>query len=222
METIGRYGKVELFGLFTISEMDWQALYGTWAAMAFLLVMAWLATRNLQRSPGRLQYLFEVMVGAFDNLCQDSVGEKGRRYTAMIGSTFLLLLICNWLGTIPGFIEPTKNINTCLGVAIVGFLVTLYSAIESKGLGGYIGDYFEPMAFMAPLNLIGECAKVISIACRLFGNIMGGAIIITVVSYLTAYFLTPMGLMAYFGVAVGLIQAFVFTMLTLTYLAVAL
>ena len=90
----------------------------------------------------------------------------------------------------------------------------------AKGIKTYLKDYCEPMFIMAPLNIIGELAKVISISFRLFGNIMGGAIIILVVSYLTYSIITPPFLNAFFGAFVGTIQAFVFTMLTVVYIAV--
>ncbi len=222
METIGRYPLVSFPVLgFRCTQMDLEAILGTWICMAAVTILCWWGTRDLEAVPGRLQYFLEVVVEAFDSLCRDSLGRKARKFLPMVGSTFLLILACNWIGVLPGFIEPTKDINTCLALGMVGFLVTLREAIADKGVGGYIGEFFQPIAFMAPLNLIGEVAKVISISCRLFGNIMGGAIIITVVSYLTCYFLMPVGLMAYFGLVAGLIQAFVFTMLTLTYLAVA-
>jgi F-type H+-transporting ATPase subunit a len=83
-----------------------------------------------------------------------------------------------------------------------------------------VSAYFEPMFFMMPLNLIGELAKVVSISFRLFGNIMGGSIIILVVSYLTYSVLLPPALNAFFGLFVGTIQAFVFTMLTVVYISV--
>lgn len=222
MDEIGRYALLSLPVGGVVTEMDWQAIYGMWIAMAFLLAVSALVTRKLERSPGRLQYFFEVTVGAFDNLCRDSIGgARGRRFVNLVGSTFLLLLVCNWLGSIPGMIEPTKNINTTLGVALVGWLITLWVTLQAKGAGGYIGELFDPV-FMGPMNIVGELAKVISISCRLFGNIMGGAIIIEVVSHLCGYILAPIPLVAYFGLAVGLIQAFVFTMLTMTYLAVSL
>jgi F-type H+-transporting ATPase subunit a len=223
MDEIGRYALVQLPGGFVITQMDWQSIFGMWVIMAFLLGVSWSVTRDLQTHPGRLQYFLEVIVSTFDQLCKDSIGaEKGRKFLSLVGSTFLLLLFCNWMGSIPGMIEPTKNINTTVGIALVGFGITLIEAIRTKGLGTYISDYFQPFAIMAPMNLIGEIAKVVSIACRLFGNIMGGAIIIEVVSYLMGNILAPIPLVAYFGIAVGFIQAFVFTMLTMTYLAVAI
>ncbi|MFP4226315.1 MAG: F0F1 ATP synthase subunit A, partial [Desulfobacterales bacterium] len=100
------------------------------------------------------------------------------------------------------------------------FIIAHYSGIREKGFKTYIKSYFEPIFFMMPLNLIGELAKVVSISLRLFGNIMGGSIIILVVSYLTLSLVLPPFLIAFFVIFIGAIQAFVFTMLTLVYIAV--
>jgi F-type H+-transporting ATPase subunit a len=132
----------------------------------------------------------------------------------------MFLLLSNWLGIIPHLEEPTKDLNTPLSLGIMGFFIAHYAGIREKGLGPYLKGYCEPMFIMAPLNIIGELAKVISISFRLFGNIMGGAIIILVVSYLTYSIITPPFLNAFFGMFVGTIQAFVFTMLTVVYIAV--
>ena len=91
---------------------------------------------------------------------------------------------------------------------------------EVKGLKEYVKEYFEPMFFLAPLNVVGEIAKVISISFRLFGNIMGGSIIIIVVSHLIWGLLLPPFLYAFFALFVGTVQAFVFMMLTLVYISV--
>ena len=101
-------------------------------------------------------------------------------------------------------------------------MVAHYVGIREKGFKAYIKSYFEPVFFLMPLNVIGELAKIVSISFRLFGNIMGGAIIILVVSYLTFSILLPPFLNVFFGLFVGTIQAFVFTMLTVVYISVQL
>jgi F-type H+-transporting ATPase subunit a len=130
------------------------------------------------------------------------------------------LLLSNWLGTIPMLEEPTKDLNTPLSMGIMGFCIAHYTGIRTKGLKNYLKDYIEPLFFMLPLNVIGELANVVSISFRLFGNIMGGSIIILVVSYLTYSVVLPPFLNAFFGFFVGAIQAFVFTMLTIVYISI--
>ena len=101
----------------------------------------------------------------------------------------------------------------------MGFLIAHYAGIKTKGFKQYLKEYCEPIFFMAPLNVIGELAKVVSISFRLYGNIMGGAIIILVVSHLVYSLVFPPFLVLFFGLFVGSIQAFVFTMLTLVYIS---
>ena len=131
------------------------------------------------------------------------------------------------------FKEPTKYLSTTLGLALISFFVVHTTAIKTKGLGEYLKYYMHPVHahgiflwffFLNPflyLNIIGELAKVVSHSFRLFGNILGGAIIIIIVSWLLKYLLLPPLLLLFFGLIVGGIQAFVFTMLALTYIAVA-
>jgi F-type H+-transporting ATPase subunit a len=128
--------------------------------------------------------------------------------------------MCNWIGLIPHLHEPTNDLNTPLSLGLMGFVIAHYAGIRAKGFKTYLKDYFEPIFFMAPLNIIGELSKVISISFRLFGNIMGGTIIILVVSHLVFSLVLPPFLNAFFVIFIGAIQAFVFTMLTLVYIAV--
>jgi F-type H+-transporting ATPase subunit a len=171
--------------------------------------------------PSPWQHLSELLVSWIKDLCVDALGEKwGKRYYPLICALFIFLLFCNWIGIIPFMDEPTKDLNTTLGLGIMGFFIAHGTAIKVKGFKNYITEYFKPIFFMMPLNVVGELAKVISISFRLFGNIMGGSIIIIVVSYLAYGLILPPFLYAFFGLFVGTIQAFVFTVLTLVYIAV--
>jgi len=104
-------------------------------------------------------------------------------------------------------------------MGLMGGIIAHYSGIRVNGIKGYLKEYFSPMWFMFPLNVIGEIAQVVSISFRLYGNILGGAIIIVVVSQLFKSIVVPPFLVAFFGMLVGTIQAFVFTMLTLVYIS---
>ena len=130
-----------------------------------------------------------------------------------------------------GIHEPTKSVNTDLAIAILVFILCQLYGIKNKGIYHYIRDFADdpfPMKgplilffFLNPffyLNLIGMLANVVSHSFRLFGNIFGGGMIIIIVSSLLKYFLVPVGLFAFFGLFAGLVQAFVFTMLAVTYL----
>ncbi len=119
------------------------------------------------------------------DLSEDALGERSKTYAPLICALFMFLITCNWIGLFPHLHEPTKDLNTPLSLGIMGFFIAHYAGIKAKGIGTYLKEYCHPIFLMAPLNVIGELAKVVSISFRLFGNIMGGSIIILVVSYLT-------------------------------------
>jgi len=122
---------------------------------------------------------------------------------------------------IPGFMEPTRNLNVPLGLGVLAIFIVHAVAFKSKGFMKHIQGYVNPIKNpLFILDIVGEISKMVSISFRLFGNVLGGAIIILVVSSLVNFFLVPVLLNGFFGIFVGTIQAFVFTMLALTYIAV--
>jgi len=146
------------------------------------------------------------------------------------------VLISNWLGIIPGMKSPTEDLNTCLGLGIMVFFIAHAAAIAKKGLGKYLKGYIEPFIFFLPMNIVGEIGKVVSHSFRLFGNIFAGAVIFALTGPvilktfsaigLPAYSATPAILVTFlvsqgfFGLFVGTVQALVFALLALTYIAV--
>jgi len=192
----------------------------TWIVMILLLLFGYACASRRSRIPNLFQVLGELLVSKLYELTEDAMGrDLAKKYAPMVCALFLFLVLCNWIGIIPHFEEPTSDLNTTLSLGIMGFAIAHYVGIRTKGFKAYIKEYFEPMFFMMPLNLIGELAKIVSISFRLFGNIMGGVIIILVVSYLTYSILLPPFLYGFFGLFVGAIQAFVFTMLTIVYIS---
>ena len=193
----------------------------TWIVIGVVLAFAWVATRHRNLIPGPWQQIAELLVQWFKELVRDALGQAyEERYFPLICALFIFLLLCNWIGLFPLMEEPTKDLNTTLGLGLMGFVIAHGTAIKVKGLKEYTKEYFKPIFFMMPLNVVGELAKVISISFRLFGNVMGGSIIIIVVSHLVYGLLLPPFLYAFFGLFVGTVQAFVFTMLTLVYISV--
>lgn len=193
----------------------------TWIVFVFLIVFALFSGRKRQLLPRPIQSVGELIISVLYGLTEDALGKQlAKTYAPLVCALFMFLLLSNWLGIIPYLEEPTKDLNTTLGLGIMGFFIAHYAGIKSKGFSAYIKEYFQPIFFMMPLNVIGELAKIVSISFRLFGNIMGGSIIILVVSYLTYNLVLPPLLNAFFGLFVGTIQAFVFTMLTVVYISV--
>jgi len=221
MEELGRINQliVPFFG----HDMTFniKVIIMTWAIFGFLLVFGYIASKNRRIIPGPVQVIGELFINQLYGLTEDAMDkELGKKYSPLVCALFLFLLASNWCGLFPFMEEPTKDLNTPLSMGLMGFFIAHYAGIRAKGFKGYIKEYFEPIFFMMPLNLIGELAKVVSISFRLFGNIMGGSIIILVVSHLIYSILLPPFLNAFFVIFIGAIQAFVFTMLTIVYIAV--
>lgn len=210
---------IQLFGVDLV--FNTETIFMTWIVMASLIVFGIGATRKLAFMPNPLQIVAELFVKAFYGLTRDALDDQmAKSYFPLVCGLFMFLLLSNWLGVIPKLSEPTKDLNTPLGFGIMGFFIAHYAGIKEKGIKQYVSEYFQPIFFMAPLNVIGEFAKVISISFRLYGNILGGSIIILIVSHLVYGLVLPPFLMAFFGFFIGTIQAFVFTMLTLVYISV--
>ena len=221
MQDLGRIHQliIPLMGRDLIFNIDVMVM--TWIVISVLLIFGFFATRKAGILPGPVQVLGELFITMIYNLTEDALGkERSEKYAPLICALFMFLLFCNWLGLFPHMHEPTKDLNTPLSLGIMGFFIAHYTGIKTKGIGTYLKEYCHPIFLMAPLNVIGELAKVVSISFRLFGNIMGGSIIILVVSYLTYSVLLPPFLNFFFVIFIGAIQAFVFTMLTLVYISV--
>jgi len=220
MDELGKIHQliIPFFGHDMIFNLEVIAM--TWIVIVLLLIFGFFATRNRGIIPNRVQIVGEMFVAQFYSLTEDSLGKDlAKKYWPLICALFMFLLISNWMGLIPHLEEPTGDLNTPLSMGIMGFFVAHYAGLKEKGLKGYLAEYFQPFFFMLPLNIIDVFSRVISISFRLFGNIMGGSIIILVVSHLAYSLVLPPFLNIFFGLFVGTIQAFVFTMLTVTYIS---
>ena len=151
---------------------------------------------------------------------------------AFVTSIFLFILFCNIISIVPWMEEPTQNLNTTLALGITSFLYVQFNGLRAHGIKGYLKEYTEPFFIMAPLHVIGKLASIVSMSFRLFGNIFGGAIITGMYMNLIKRYVIleivglGMGLnfviLFFFGLFEGFLQAFVFTMLSLTYLSIAI
>jgi F-type H+-transporting ATPase subunit a len=193
----------------------------SWLAMAILIGLSLIARLTLKRSaPTGVQNLLETVVGGLENYVEEIMGPEGKHYLALIGTLFLFILVCNLQGLVPGFDSPTANINTTLALALVSFTATHYIGLRRHGLG-YIKHFFGPMWVLAPLMLIIESishlARILSLSIRLFGNMIAKHILLLVLFFLFPYILQVpiLGL----GLLVAFVQAGVFALLTMLYLA---
>lgn len=210
------FGKASAMGTFQLLRM-------LLIVDILLLFIAFLIKKQLLKRPSQPQILFEMIYSTLEQFVIETLGKERVHFTPYIVTLFLFIWVCNMVGMIPipGFMEPTRNLNVPLGLGLFAVAIVHITAIKVKGVWGHLKNYVNPVKNpLFILDIIGELSKVVSISFRLFGNILGGAIIILVVSSLVSYVAFPVGLNLFFGMFVGTIQAFVFTMLALTYIGV--
>lgn len=211
-------------------------LLSTWVIISLMLVFALLIRPRVKRIPGRPAVFFEIIYGSFLDMAKEALGEDGKRFTPLIFTLFSFVLLCNWAGVIPGVKSPTWDLNTCLGLGLMVFVISHAAAVSHKGLKKYLLDYTKPFFLFLPLNIVGELGKVISHSFRLFGNIYAGAVILALAGPVTIKVFNSLGLpsfsaspvlvcgymilQGFFGLFIGTVQALVFALLALTYIAV--
>lgn len=185
-----------------------------------IIVNKKIKTANVDEAPSGLLNVVEILVESINNLVKTTMGSKNMRFAPYIFSLMCFLGVSNLLGLI-GLTPPTSDYSVTFSLALITFTITQVMAIKTqKGLGGYLKSFTEPIALLTPLNVIGELANPISLSFRLFGNIMSGGIIMGLLYNALGYFaplITP-ALHGYFDVFSGLLQTFIFGMLTMIFI----
>ena len=152
----------------------------TWFIMAVLIIFSILVTRNLKKVPGPVQSIVETVVEAVNNLTAQTMGDDKMGFAPYMGTLLIFLAIANLIGLL-GMRPPTADVNTTMSLAIITFVLIHINGARSKGIGGYLKSFAEPLPPLLPLNIIGELANPISLGFRLFGNIVGGLVIMSLV-----------------------------------------
>ncbi len=225
---------VIFFNNFKISE----TVVTSWIIIAALALVSFLLTRNLKKVPtSKVQVFLEFAIGGLANFVTETMGEKTlKRMPNMIpyiGSLFLFFACSNLIGLL-GFRSPTTDLDTTLAWALITFFMIYYAGVKFHGFS-FFKDLIEPSPLLLPLNLIGELAKPISLSFRPFGNILGGSVIMGLLYDFLAYLsslipgvsipvgqlLIPVPLHLYFDIFAGLLQSFIFIMLTMVFVGIA-
>lgn len=193
----------------------------TWIIMTLVVFFSVIVTRRLKTgtSFSRWQNLLEVLVkGMSDQIRAISRQEPGR-YRPFIASLFLFIAVSNLLTIVPGYQPPTGSLSTTAALAICVFIAVPLYGIAERGFVGYLKHYVSPTPFMLPFNIMGELSRTIALAVRLFGNIMSGTMIAGILLSITPL-LFPIVMQA-LGLLTGLIQAYIFAVLAMVYIASA-
>lgn len=210
-------------------EINRDTVLYTWATISILALLLILFRYFFSRS-AHIRVLTLSFIDFFIDLVHQTIGEFHQAHFFFVASLFIFIFLCNIISIIPGLDEPTKDVNTTFALGLIAFLYVQIVAIRAQGIRRYIGDYFKPLFFMVPLNVLGKLSTILSLSIRLFGNIFGGSIISTL--YFTATQMAWWGpiisapvsivVMLFFTFFEGFLQAFVFMMLTLTYISLSM
>lgn len=197
----------------------------TWLVMAFLFLVSKMTLGNLEMIPGKGQNFWEIVIGGMDNFFADNMGrEMTDKFFPMIATFALYIAVGNLVGLIPGFMSPTASINTTLALTLIVWVTHHIVGFKEHGLG-YYKHFMGPMKWLVPLmlpiELISNFARLLSLSIRLFGNIMAKEVLLGILFTLVGMVVLPTLAISLLGVLVSVVQAMVFVILTVVYLAQA-
>jgi F-type H+-transporting ATPase subunit a len=192
----------------------------TWGIMLVLVVLSWLMTRHFQREPGLVQVVMEGLIGAMDRAIRDVLPSAVTQVLPFIGTLWVFVVVANLIGIIPGLHSPTGALSTTAALAVLVFFSVHWFGIRLEGLAAYLKHYLAPNPIMLPFHLMSEVTRTVALAIRLFGNIMSLEMAVMLV-LLVAGFLVPVPLLV-LHIIEALIQAYIFGMLALLYIASAI
>lgn len=213
-----------------------QTVTVTWLIMAVLIIGSILVTKNFERIPRGIQNVVEMLVETIVGLTKSTMGEKNIAFAPYIGTVLIFLAVANTVGII-GIRPPTADLNTTAAFAIITFLMIEIGSLKTKHLGGYLKSFTQPIFLMTPINMLSEFATPLSLAFRLFGNIVGGLIIGELFYNMLASFSSfilgsstipilqlalPIPMHLYFDMFSGILQSFIFVMLTMVNVSMAM
>jgi F-type H+-transporting ATPase subunit a len=228
---IGHHVEREWLGM----TFNIDTIISTLVAGALVLLLGFWATRSLTKDtddhvPTKVQILWELVVGEVNKQVEDNLGKVHPFVAPLAISLFFFILFCNWLELVPTEINehlhllpaPTADTNLTYALAAVTMVSVWTYGIRQKGVGGYFKHFLEPFPVLLPLNILEELIKPITLALRLFGNIFAGGIMLALIGLIPLYAMwAPNILWKAFDAVIGVIQAFIFALLTVLYFAMA-
>ncbi|MFG0265030.1 MAG: F0F1 ATP synthase subunit A [Rhodopirellula sp. JB055] len=193
----------------------------TWMVMTLLVVGSWWITRKLTSDTDipRWQNLLEVLVTGIRDQIRDVSRHDPGPYLPFVGTLFLFIAVANLLSIVPGYVPPTGSLSTTAALATCVFVAVPVFGIASHGVGHYLKRYLQPTPLMLPFNLIGELSRTLALAVRLYGNMMSGTVIAAILISFVPLFIPIV--MQVLGLLTGIIQAYIFAVLAMVYIASA-
>lgn len=197
-------------------------IVNTWIVMALLVGISILVTRNLRadKAPGRWRSALELIVTMIQGQIEEVTRSGARHVLYFAGTLFLFIALANVLTVIPGFDTPTSSLSTTVALTISVLVAIPMFGISNGGLRQYLRTFIEPSMIMLPFNIIGEFSRGISLAIRLYGNVMSGAVIAAILLSIAPFFFPVV--MDMLGLLTGFIQAYIFAILATVYISSAM
>lgn len=196
-------------------------LVWTWVVMAALVLISYFVTRRLKSDYkiSKWQCVLEMIVVGMNNQIREIGLKKPERYIGFLGSIFLFIAVSNLGILFPFYEPPTGSLSTTVALALTVFIAVPYYGIRQTGIKKYLKTYIEPTFIMLPINIVSELSRTMALAIRLFGNIMSGGVIVSILLSITPLFFPV--IMNALGMLTGLVQAYIFGVLATVYIAAA-
>ncbi|MEK7709612.1 MAG: F0F1 ATP synthase subunit A, partial [candidate division NC10 bacterium] len=223
----------------------------TWVVMVILAGLALVASRRLELVPRGLQNFMEIVLEQFLTLIDDVLGHEGRRYLPLLATLGLFIVTSNLMGLVPGLVAPTASLNTTAACALIVFFAYHWIGIRKQGIRAYARHFMGPVVWLAwlmiPIEIVSHMARPLSLSLRLFGNMTGGHILLAVFFFLMGFdgmlgwalsgslggillgapaalimVVFTVGFLYPLKILVAFLQAFIFVMLSMLYIAGAI
>jgi F-type H+-transporting ATPase subunit a len=196
-----------------------EGVVTTWVIMLVLTLISWLGMRRAKVDGGPLQSVLEIVVETIANQIKQVVQIDPWPFLPLVGTLFIYVVTANLAGIVPGAKAPTAHIETPAALALVVFFSTYAFGIYRRGIKDFAGRYLKPNPLLLPLNFLSEITRSFSLMIRLFGNMMSHEFVIALVVFLAGLFVPVPFLLL--GALIGIIQAYIFSVLATVYLAAA-
>lgn len=209
--------------VFTLGNWPVSAtIVNTWIVMVLLVGISMLVTRRLRadKAPGRWRSALELIVTMIQGQIEEVTHSGARHVLYFSGTLFLFIAAANLLTVIPGFAAPTSSLSTTVALTLSVLVAIPLFGITNGGLRQYLHKFIEPSLIMLPFNIIGEFSRGISLAIRLYGNVMSGAVIAAILLSIAPFFFPVV--MDMLGLLTGFIQAYIFAILATVYISSAM
>jgi len=189
----------------------------TWFVMAVIITVCYFAKRDLSLRPSVFQEVLEAIFEAIEKTIKDVLPVDPWLVVPVLGTLWILIGFSNLAGLIPGLTTPTADLNTTFAFAVISYSMTHVFGIATQGIKGYLSHYKEPTWMLLPFHLIAEATRTVALAVRLFGNMLSGEMIAVILLGIAGLLVPiPFSLL---HIVIGLIQAYIFGVLTLVFIA---